>query len=142
MNNILQTVFLFIRKWIWIFVLGLIGFFTFEVLSSFALVTGINVFFGIVMVFLSGPMLIAGVMGNDSGRGGFDVKLLQFLFISYPLVYIIGVISSISVLYLDPFEHQQTTAIVLASISGIHLVIAWSFFGVTLLQEKLERERR
>jgi len=142
LNNILQTVFLFIRKWVWIFVLGLIAYFILEAVFGLPLVTAINVFFGIVMVFLSGPMLLAGVMGNDSGRGGFDGKLLQFLFISYPLVYIIGVISSISVLYLDPFEHQQTTAIVLASISGIHLVIAWSFFGVKLMQEKFERERR
>jgi len=44
---------------------------------------------------------LGGIMANDSGKGGFFTKLFQFLSITYLLVYFIGLVSSISVLYSD-----------------------------------------
>ncbi len=100
-------------------------------------VTSLNVTFGIITLVLSLPLGIAGVMANDSGKGGFVMGLLQFLLLSIPLVYLIGLVSSISVLYVEEFEGQQETAFWLASLSGFHLIAIIMFFGLWLLAEKL-----
>ncbi len=103
-------------------------------------VTSLNVAFGIIVLLVGIPLGIAGAMANDSGRGGFGTTLLQFLLLSVLPVYLIGLVSSIAVLYSETFDGQQEIAFWLASLSGIHLLIIivflTVFFGWTALAEK------
>jgi len=132
----LKKVFSVAHKWAWIAVATLIAYLIISDVISSPSVTKLNVIFGVITLVVAFPMMLMGVMGNDSGRGGFSVKLTQFMFISFPLVYLIGLISSIAILYLAPFENQRAIALWLSSIAGIHLVLAASAFGFMLLKEK------
>lgn len=95
-------------------------------------VLGLNIVFTALMMTVGVGVFIAGAMANDSGRGGFFIHTFQFLAISYPLTYFIGLIGSISVLYTD-LESKQSIAVWLASISGIHLLVIVLFFASAML---------
>ena len=124
-----------------IVILALVGYFglgiLFAVMDAMS-VTALNVILGIIMLMVSGPMMIAGIMANDSGRNEFSTLLMQFLFLSYPFVYLVGLVSSIAVLYSDVFEGQQEVAFWLASMSGFYLLIIIIFFGSMLIKEKFD----
>jgi hypothetical protein len=123
-----------------IVILALVGYFglgiLFAVMDSMS-VTGVNVILGIIMLMVSVPMMMAGIMANDSGRNEFSTLLMQFLCLSYPFVYLVGLVSSIAVLYSDVFEGQQDVAFWLASMSGFYLLIIIIFFGSMLIKEKM-----
>jgi len=78
-----------------VFVVGIVVYGLFENGIENLSVTWINWIFGVITLIIAGPLMIAGVMGNDSGKGGFTTKLTQFLFMSYPLFYLVGLIGSI-----------------------------------------------
>jgi len=101
-------------------------------------VTWLNWIFGVITLVIGTPLAIVGAMANDSGKGGFLIGSIQFLLLSIPLVYLIGLIGSISVLYMDKFENQQETAIWFASLTGIHLMIVAVFVGMIWFKEKTE----
>lgn len=105
-------------------------------------VTVMNILLGILVMFLGAPLLMAAVMANDSGKGGWDVKLIQVLLLSFPLVYVFGLVSSIGVLYMAPFENQQEVALWLSSMAGIELVLAGSIFTIMLIHEDLNRRKK
>ncbi len=108
-------------------------------------VTSMNVAFGIIVLLVSLPLGLAGAMANDSGKGGFGTTLSQLLLLSVPLVYLIGLVSSIAVLYSETFDGQQEIAFWLASMSGFHLLIIIVFlivfFGWTALAEKFRSDK-
>ena len=80
-------------------------------------------------------------MANDSGKGGFSIRLFQFLALTYPLVYIIGLISSISVLYSE-MENKQEIAKWLASMSLIQLTFIVLLFIVGIQVENYNSRQR
>lgn len=104
-------------------------------------ITALNLVSGIIAFTLGAGLAVAAAMANDSGRGGLFVHTFQFMGMTYPLVYIIGLISSIAMLY---SEHEDKTEIAtwLASVSMIWLAM----MGVLLLagsaSESLNRTRR
>ncbi len=67
-------------------------------------------------------LAVVGAMANDSGKGGFFINTFQMMCLSYPLIYLIGLVSSISVLYSD-FENKKEIAIWLASMNIIWLLL-------------------
>jgi len=79
-------------------------------------------------------------MADDSGRGGFFVHTFQFLTLTFPLIYFIGLISSISVLYSD-LDNKQTLAFWLSSMAGIHLLIIVVFAGTAYLKSNFDQRR-
>lgn len=95
-------------------------------------VTAINVVSGVLVGTIGAGLIVAGGMANDSGRGGVFVHVFQFLALSYPLTYLVGLISSISVLYTE-MENKQEIAQFLASMSLIQLFLIALLFGVFVL---------
>lgn len=104
-------------------------------------VTGMNIALGIITLTIGAALAIGGLMANDSGRGKFFMLTFQFLALSYPLVYLIGLISSIAVLYSD-MENKQTIAFWLSCLAGIQLLIIIALFGTAYLKETYDRNRR
>lgn len=107
-------------------------------------VTTINVISGIITLTLGTGLAVAGAMANDSGKGGFFISMFQFMSLSYPLVYIVGLISSISVLYSD-IDDKAIIAIWLSLANLIWLLIIAAMFIVAIAIEdinKLNRDRR
>ena len=140
MFKVLGLFFSLIQK---IAIIAVIAYFGYEIISSLLeinslSVTWLNWIFGVITLVIGTPLAIAGAMANDSGKGGFIIGSIQFLLLSIPLVYLIGLVGSISVLYMDQFEGQQETAIWLASLTGIHLSIVAVFIGMIWLKEKTE----
>ena len=123
---------------------SLAGLFLYTVVSEIfgtLSVTGLNIVLGIITMLIGGVLAITGVMANDSGKGGLFVLTLQFLSISYPLIYLIGLVSSILMLYSD-FENKELIAFWLASIAGIQLLVIVILFGTGYLYEERQRIKR
>ena len=122
-------------------IISLIAYFTYvvvlEIFGSLS-VTGMNITLSIITVFVGLPLSIASAMANDSGKGGFVINTFQFLGLTYFLVYLIGLISSISVLYSD-IENKEELAFWLASMPGIHLLIIIAFFASIYLKESFDQ---
>ena len=119
--------------------IGIVAYFVFEYFFAYSQTlsaTGINIIATILVIAIGGPLSIAGVMANDSGQDKPEILFIQFLTLSYPLSYLIGLISSIVVLYGD-HENKKELAKWLASISLIHLGIIILGIGFLLLKEKL-----
>jgi len=95
-------------------------------------ITAINVVSGLLVGTIGMGLMVAGAMANDSGRGGVFVYVFQFLALSYPLTYLVGLISSISVLYTE-MEGKQEIAQFLASMSLIQLSLIIVLFGIFVL---------
>ena len=120
-----------------------IGYFFFVVASEIfgtLSVTGMNIALGFITMTLGSGLLIVGAMADDSGRGGFFVHTFQFLTLTFPLIYFIGLISSISVLYSD-LDNKQTLAFWLSSMAGIHLLIIVVFAGTAYLKSNFDQRR-
>ncbi|MEA1988790.1 MAG: hypothetical protein U9N57_06245 [Pseudomonadota bacterium] len=100
-------------------------------------VTKMNMTMGVIVLFIGMPLALAGAMANDSGTAGYFIKLLQVLLLTFPLVYLIGLVSSIAILYMDSFENQQELALWLASIAGIQLMIAVGVFALFFMFQDL-----
>ena len=103
-----------------------------------ASVTTINVISGILAFTLGMGLVIAAAMANDSGRGGFFVLLFQFMGIMYPLVYIAGLISSISVLYSDMVSREEI-ATWLSLVSLIWLAFIALMYLLAITKEDVEK---
>ena len=99
-------------------------------------VTTLNIVSGIIVITLGTGLAIAGAMANDSGKGGFFIHTFQWMSLSYPLIYFIGLIASISVLYSD-YESKQEIATLLASMSLIWLLLIGVLFVTALAIEQL-----
>lgn len=106
-----------------------------------ASVTTINVISGLLAFTLGSGLVIAGAMANDSGRGGFVVLSFQFMSLMYPLVYIAGLIGSISVLYTDMLTRKDI-AIWLSLVSLIWLALIALMYLVAITIEDIEKYRR
>ncbi len=104
-------------------------------------ITTINVISGIIAVTLGFGLAIAGAMANDSGRGGGFILGFQFLSISYPLIYLIGLIGSITVLYSN-YEGREiiATGLALMSLAWLELIALLLLAGIAV--ESVERSRR
>ena len=133
---------IFIRSYVFlttVIIYSFIGYLIFSLfnidLSSIS-VTTINVISGILVVIFGSSLAIVGIMANDSGEGGLSIGLVQFVMLSYPFVYLIGLISSISVLYSE-MENKQEIAKWLASMSLIQLSFIVVPFVVVLLISQL-----
>jgi len=105
-----------------------------------ASVTTINVISGIIAFTLGSGLVIAGAMANDSGRGGTFVLSFQFMSLMYPLIYIAGLVGSISVLYTDMISRKEI-AIWISLISLIWLALIALMFLVAIIKEDIERAR-
>ena len=121
----------------------------FMVLSLFALilenksivtVTSLNIISGILAVTLGSMLFMVGAMGNDSGKGGFGIIVLQLLTMTYILTYIVGLISSISILYTG-ISSKEYIAKWLASLSLIQLVFIILLFASLLYLENKKRNK-
>ena len=110
---------------------------TFSELFEVDSVTKMNMTMGVIVLFIGMPLALVGAMANDSGTAGYFIKLLQVLLLTFPLVYLIGLVSSIAVLYMDSFENQQELALWLASIAGIQLMIAVGIFALFFMFQDL-----
>lgn len=104
-------------------------------------ITTINVISGIVAVTLGSGLAIAGAMANDSGRGGGFIHGFQFLSITYPLIYLIGLIGSITVSYSN-YESREiiATGLGLVSLAWLELIALLLLAGIAV--ESAERSRR
>jgi hypothetical protein len=124
-------------------VLGYLGYQLFLNIIDFSSipVTTINIISTLLVIFIGTPLIVAGAMANDSGKGGFIIGTLQFLTLSYPLVYFIGLISSIVLLY-SSFEDKEEISRWLASMSVIQLLILVMFFVFILLKGKFDDMQR
>lgn len=85
-------------------------------------VTTLNVVSGIIAMSLGTGMAVAGAMANDSGKGGLFINTFQWMSLSYPLVYLVGLVSSIAVLY-SGYENKADIAVWLASMSVVWLAL-------------------
>ena len=108
------------------------------VLYREASVTTINVISGLIAFTLGMGLLVAGAMANDSGRGGFFVLSFQFMSLMYPLVYIAGLIGSISVLYTDMISREEV-ATWISLVSLIWLALIALMFLIAIVKEDIER---
>lgn len=59
-------------------------------------VTTLNIVSGVVAITLGVGLVIAGAMANDSGKGGLFVSTFQWMSLSYPLIYLAGLVGSIA----------------------------------------------
>ncbi len=120
-------------------IIGTVGYFIYNlVLSAVDMsmsVTSINVISTLLFVFIGLPIIISGVMANDSGKGGFTIKTVQFLTLSYLFIYFIGLVGSIGLLYSD-IDNKNMLAKYLASASVIELTVIALFFALIFLKEK------
>ena len=104
-------------------------------------VTTINVVSGIIALTLGTGLAVVGAMANDSGKGGFLINTFQMMSLSYPLVYLIGLVASISVLYSD-FENKKEIAIWLASMNLIWLALIAAMIIVAIAEGEISRMHR
>ena len=104
-------------------------------------VTTLNVVSGIIAITLGTGLAVAGAMANDSGKGGFFINTFQMMSLSYPLIYFIGLVASISVLYSN-FENKEEIAIWLASMSLIWLLLLGLIIVVAIVEGKIDRYHR
>ncbi|MBF0263644.1 MAG: N-formylglutamate amidohydrolase [Gammaproteobacteria bacterium] len=104
-------------------------------------VTILNILSTIIFMVIGLGIAIAGAMANDSGKGGIFTNTFQFISLSYPVVYLLGVISSIAILYSD-IDNKKEIAIGLSSINLIWLFILGLLFFVALIAEKYDDIRR
>lgn len=105
-------------------------------------VTTINVVSALLALFAGTPLTIAGAMANDSGKGGFTVGIIQFFTLSYLLVFFIGLISSIVLLYTD-IENKVEIARWVAVVSPLQLLTIVVVFGLAYLKEMYDdRQKR
>ena len=120
-------------------IIGIVGYFVYNlVLSAVDMsmsVTAINVISTLLFVFIGLPIIISGVMANDSGKGGFTIKTVQFLTLSYLFIYFIGLVGSIGLLYSD-IDNKNILAKYFASASLIELTVIALFFALMFLKEK------
>ena len=86
-------------------------------------------------------LAVVGAMANDSGKGGFFINTFQMMSLSYPLVYLIGLVASISVLYSD-FESKEEIAIWLASMNLIWLLLLGLMIVVAIAEGEISRKHR
>ena len=123
--------------------------FAFIVFFFYALVSGIftslsvtamNITLGIITMTLGTGLFIAGAMANDSNKGGFFIHTFQFLTLSYPLTYLIGLVSSIMMLYSE-LDDKEVLAFWLSSMSGFHLLIIIMFFSAGLMIEDYKQKQ-
>lgn len=104
-------------------------------------ITTINVISGIIAVTLGTGLAIAGAMANDSGKGGGFIYSFQFLSLTYPLVFLVGLIGSIVMSYSD-HEGKEMIATALASMSLIWLELIALLILAGIAVESAERSRR
>ena len=86
-------------------------------------------------------LAVVGAMANDSGKGGFFINTFQMMSLSYPLIYLTGLVTSISVLYSD-FENKEEIAIWLASMSLIWLLLLGLMIVVAIAEGEISRKHR
>jgi len=144
MKKLFVRTYVFLTKLILFSVFGYFIFSFFDIGMrdfSFTSVTTINVISGILAVTIGTGLIIAGAMANDSGKGGFFIGLVQFVTLTYPLVYLISLISSISVLYSE-MENKQEIAKWLASMSLIQLTFIALLFIVGIQVENYNDRQR
>ncbi len=143
--NVQNTITVILGKTYKLLMIALLGYILFSLISPLIetplSVTWINIISGIVLIFVGTPIMIAGAMANDSGKGGVVIHTIQFLTMSYPLTYLIGLIGSIAVLYSD-LDNSEEIALWLALMSGIHLIVIALFFTSALLVEHYNDMRR
>ena len=101
-------------------------------------VTALNIVSGIVVLTLGTGIAVAAAMANDSGRGGFFIYTFQFMGMTYLLVYLIGLTSSIWMLYSD-HEDKRDIATLLASMSMILLTMIVVLFLAGSASEIISR---
>ena len=140
MKKLFVKTYVFLRQIILFSVFGYVVIISIRDLSSSS-VTNINVVSGILAVIIGFGLAMAGAMANDSGKGGFSIRLFQFVALTYPLVYLIGLISSISVLYSE-MENKQEIAKWLASMSLIQLTFIVLLFIVGIQVENYNDRQR
>ncbi len=97
-------------------------------------VLGLNLLFGAVAMTLGAGLAVAGAMANDSGRGGWFIGTFQLLAITYPLTYLLGMVSSVWVLHGD-FDNPRELATWLASANGVHLLLIGLVLGIGVATE-------
>ena len=134
----------FVRTLLFPAILLIIAYVLITILSeSFRLfsVTTINVVSGIIAITLGTGLAVVGAMANDSGKGGFFINTFQMMSLSYPLIYFIGLVASISVLYSD-FENKKEIAIWLASMSLIWLLLIGLMIVVAIVEGEISRKHR
>jgi len=127
---------------VFIVVVGVIAVGLFEIGLENLSVTWLNSIFGVIMVVIAWPLMAVTAMANPVRRGGFKDELLAFLAWTYPLIYLVGLIGSISILYMDAFVLQQQLAVGFALLSGINVVVIVLAFGGVMLYEQYERKDR
>lgn len=103
-------------------------------------ITTINVISGVIALTLGMGLTVAGAMANDSGKGGGFIYSFQFLSITYPLVFIAGLIGSIAVSYSD-YEDRDAISTLLASMSLFWLELIALLFLAGIVMERAERSR-
>ena len=86
-------------------------------------------------------MAVAGAMANDSGKGGFFVHTFQWMSLSYPLIYLLGLVGSISILYSE-YENKQDVAVWLASMSVVWLLLIGVLVFVAVIIENVNRANK
>ena len=104
-------------------------------------ITTINVISGIIAVTLGAGLAVAGAMANDSGRGGGFIGGFQFLSLTYPLIFIVGLTGSIAVSYSD-YEDREVIATALASMSLVWLELIALLLLAGIAAGSAERSRR
>ncbi len=104
-------------------------------------VTALNIVSALLALTLGAGLAVAAAMANDSGRGGFIVHSFQFMGMTYPLVFLLGLIGSISVLYSD-YEGKREIATGLASMSLIWLGLTGLLLLAGGAAERAGRTRR
>lgn len=123
--------------------LGLAGYFLYLFGSSIIegiSVTWVNIIMTIISLPLMAGLMVVGTMAATApGRKGFGSSLLVFLALSYPAVFFIGLIASISMLYSD-YEAKETIAMWLASMSVIHLLVLVALFASLLAIESIKKD--
>ena len=98
-------------------------------------VTTINIIASTIAVVVFYPLFGSGIRANGAYKDRFIVRIFQGLAVSYPVVYLVGLIVSISLLYSD-YESKIELAKIFASASLIHLLLIYILFKVWGYREK------
>ena len=116
------------------FLFAYIFWFSYELIT----VTQINLFSTGLAIVAFFPLLISGTMANGSPNHDFFMKVFVFLTLAYPLVYLVGLIGSVTLLYTE-LEYKIEIAKIFALACPVQLLLIGLIFWIWGWKEKYNR---